>query len=59
MGELTEVASAKRAVRGDRSERLEEELEVRGLPVAIILFFSSDGGGVVRSFPDISRLKLT
>ncbi len=55
MGELTEVASAKRAMRGDLCEREpEEELELRGLVVTNAVFFSSNCGGVI--FPDMVQV---
>ena len=42
MGELTEVASANRAVRGVFIERVEELEEVRGRTVTCGPFFSSE-----------------
>ena len=48
MGELTEVASAKRAVRGVLMEREEELEEVRGRTLTWGPFFSSDLGDAAR-----------
>ena len=59
MGELTEVASAKRAVRGDLSEGTELDDDVRGRASVTVtvgpVFFS----GVLISFAWSKWLKLT
>ena len=49
MGELTEVASANRAVRGVLMESVDEELEVRGRTFTCAPFFSSDNDEVFES----------
>ena len=41
IGELTDVASAKRAVRGVLMDKEEDELEVRGRTDTSVSFFSS------------------
>ena len=56
MGELTEVASAKRAVRGVLMERVEELEEVLGRTMAGGPFFSSEGAGRASLLPlDIAK----
>jgi len=48
MGELTEVASAKRAVRGDLRDKLEVSEEVLGRTVIWGTFFSPAAGDSAR-----------
>lgn len=56
IGELTEVASAKRAVLGVLMERVDDELEVRGRTATWGPFFSSTPGAMPESSVNILAL---
>ena len=56
IGELTEVASAKRAVLGVLMERVDDELEVRGRTMIWGPFFSSTPGAIPDPSVDILAL---